>query len=117
MLEIFMYMVRYSTLLNLPPLRFHCVRGSWDRTQDYFGIDMQPDDLTTGLDLIEMFNDDIFAYSPSRLFHPSNTAAPEPPGGQLRAALFPPFLNPWFSLENLFRSQPLLLICAALATI
>ncbi len=22
-----------STLLHLPPLRFHCVRGCWDRTQ------------------------------------------------------------------------------------
>ncbi len=26
--------VRYSTLLHLPPLRFHCVGGCWDRTQD-----------------------------------------------------------------------------------
>jgi hypothetical protein len=25
--------VRYSALLHLPPLRFHCVGGSWDRTQ------------------------------------------------------------------------------------
>jgi hypothetical protein len=25
---------RYSTLLHLPPLRFCCVRGCWDRTQD-----------------------------------------------------------------------------------
>ncbi len=24
----------YSTLLHLPPLRFHCVGGWWDRTQD-----------------------------------------------------------------------------------
>ncbi len=24
----------YSTLLHLPPLRFHCVGGCWDRTQD-----------------------------------------------------------------------------------
>ncbi len=22
----------YSTLLRLPPLRFHCIRGCWDRT-------------------------------------------------------------------------------------
>ncbi len=27
------FYVRYSTLLR-PPLRFHCVRGCWDRTQD-----------------------------------------------------------------------------------
>jgi hypothetical protein len=25
---------RYSTLLHLPPLRFHCVGGCWDPTQD-----------------------------------------------------------------------------------
>jgi hypothetical protein len=25
----------YLTLLHLPPLRFHCVGGCWDRTQDY----------------------------------------------------------------------------------
>ncbi len=33
----------YSTLLHLPPLRFHCVEGCWDRTQDCcdFGIDSQ----------------------------------------------------------------------------
>jgi hypothetical protein len=29
-----MYDVLYSTLLHLPPLRFHCVGGCWDRTQD-----------------------------------------------------------------------------------
>jgi hypothetical protein len=35
--------IRYSTLLHLPPLRFHCVRGCWDRTQDCCdsGIDSQ----------------------------------------------------------------------------
>jgi hypothetical protein len=35
--------VRYSTLLHLPPLRFHCVGGCWDRTEDScdFGIDSQ----------------------------------------------------------------------------
>jgi hypothetical protein len=26
--------VLYSTLLHLPPLRFHCVGGCWNRTQD-----------------------------------------------------------------------------------
>jgi hypothetical protein len=30
---IFYFYVRYSTLLHLPPLRFHCVGGRWDRTQ------------------------------------------------------------------------------------
>jgi hypothetical protein len=29
--------VRYSILLHLPPLRFHCVGGCWDRTQDSWG--------------------------------------------------------------------------------
>jgi hypothetical protein len=28
------FYVRYSRLLHLPPLRFHCVGGCWDRTQD-----------------------------------------------------------------------------------
>jgi hypothetical protein len=31
----FMYAL-YSTLLHLPSLRFHCVGGCWDRTQDNF---------------------------------------------------------------------------------
>ncbi len=37
----FMYVI--STLLHLRPLRFHCVGGCWDRSQDccYFGIDSQ----------------------------------------------------------------------------
>jgi hypothetical protein len=29
------FYLRYSTLLYLPPLRFHCAEGCWDRTQDY----------------------------------------------------------------------------------
>ncbi len=35
--------VLYSTLLHLPPLRFHGVGECWDRTQDScdFGIDCQ----------------------------------------------------------------------------
>ncbi len=39
----FFFFIRYSTLLHLPPLRFHCVGGCWDRTQDCcnFGIDSQ----------------------------------------------------------------------------
>jgi hypothetical protein len=31
---IFFVYLRYSTLLHLPPLRFHCVGGCWYRTQD-----------------------------------------------------------------------------------
>ncbi len=31
----FLFYVRYSTLLHLPPLKFHCVGGCWDGTQDY----------------------------------------------------------------------------------
>jgi hypothetical protein len=40
---IFYFYVRYLTLLHLLPLRFHCVGGCWDRTQDCcdFGIDDQ----------------------------------------------------------------------------
>ncbi len=30
----FSFNVRNSTLLHLPPLRFHCVGGCWDRSQD-----------------------------------------------------------------------------------
>ncbi len=29
---LFLLFVLYSTLLHLPPLRFHCVGGCWDRT-------------------------------------------------------------------------------------
>ncbi len=28
------FYVRYSTMFHLPPLRFHCVGGCWDRTKD-----------------------------------------------------------------------------------
>ncbi len=31
---LFFVLYRYSTLLHLPPLRFHCADGCWDRTQD-----------------------------------------------------------------------------------
>ncbi len=36
----FIFLCIYSTLRHLPPLRFHCVRGCWDLTQDCcdFGI-------------------------------------------------------------------------------
>ena len=30
--------VRYSTLLHLPPLRFHCVGGCRDRTKDIVSL-------------------------------------------------------------------------------
>jgi hypothetical protein len=30
----FQYPVLCSTLLHLPPLRFHCVGGCWDTTQE-----------------------------------------------------------------------------------
>jgi hypothetical protein len=28
------FYVRYSALIHLPPLRFHCVGGCWNRTQE-----------------------------------------------------------------------------------
>jgi hypothetical protein len=30
-----LFSVQYSALLHLPPLRFHCAGGCWDRTQDH----------------------------------------------------------------------------------
>ncbi len=36
--EITSVYVLYSTLLHLPPLRFHCVGGCWNRTQDICDI-------------------------------------------------------------------------------
>jgi hypothetical protein len=30
----FFLIIQYSALLHLPPLRFHCADGCWDRTQD-----------------------------------------------------------------------------------
>ncbi len=32
--DFFFLFVQYSALLHLPPLRFHCADGCWDRTQD-----------------------------------------------------------------------------------
>jgi hypothetical protein len=42
-LDFIFFCVLYSTLLHLPPLRFHCVGRCWDRTQDScdFGIGSQ----------------------------------------------------------------------------
>jgi hypothetical protein len=39
-LDFYILYVRYSTLLHLPPLRFHCVGGCWDRTQDSCDYDI-----------------------------------------------------------------------------
>ncbi len=33
--------IRYSALLHLPPLRFHCADGCWDRTQDRCNLFLQ----------------------------------------------------------------------------
>ena len=44
------FFVLYSTLLHLPPLRFHCADGCWDRTQQL--VHWQSEDLTTRLDVI-----------------------------------------------------------------
>ncbi len=46
--DFFLYVLNL-TLLHLPTLRFHCVGGCWDRTQDCCE---QLDALTTRLDLI-----------------------------------------------------------------
>jgi hypothetical protein len=46
------FLGRYSTLLHLPPLRFHCVGGCWDPGQ--LGLQhWLSDALTTRLDLIK----------------------------------------------------------------
>jgi hypothetical protein len=50
----FMYDIQVSTLLHLQPLRFHCVGGCLDRTQDscdYTALAVRRS-LTTRLDLI-----------------------------------------------------------------
>ncbi len=50
---IFSFYVWYSTLLHLPPLRFHCVRGCWNRTPGQLRLrHWLSDALTTRLDLI-----------------------------------------------------------------
>jgi hypothetical protein len=52
---VFSFGFRYSTLLHLPPLRFHCVEGCRGRTQDScdYGIGSQSSNaLTARLDLI-----------------------------------------------------------------
>ncbi len=44
--------VFYSTLLHLPPLRFHCVGGCWYRTQDCCDFGICSNQLIHWLDLI-----------------------------------------------------------------
>jgi hypothetical protein len=47
------FYVRYSTLLHLPPLRFHCVGGCWDLNPEQLRLrHWLSDALTTRLDLI-----------------------------------------------------------------
>ncbi len=49
----FIFYLRYSTLLHLPPLIFHCVGECWDRTQYSCDYDSGCQDaLTTRPDLI-----------------------------------------------------------------
>ncbi len=49
----FSFYVRSSIRLQLPPLRFHCVGGCWDRTQDNWRHWLSAP-LTTRLDLIHL---------------------------------------------------------------
>ncbi len=48
------FITLFNTMLHLPPLRFHCVGGCWDRTQESCNLDIgcHADTLTTRLDLI-----------------------------------------------------------------
>jgi hypothetical protein len=41
----YLLFLRYSTLLLLPPLRFYCVGGCWDRTQDGCDVDIDSQTL------------------------------------------------------------------------
>ncbi len=52
----FSFYVRDSTLLHLPPLRFHCVEGCLDRTKEScdYGIGCQTLYITTWPDLIHI---------------------------------------------------------------
>jgi hypothetical protein len=45
---IFSRYVRYSTLLHLPPLRFHCVGECWDRTQEWWNFALTARDREDG---------------------------------------------------------------------
>ncbi len=67
---LFPFYVRYSTLLHLPPLRFQCVGGCWDRTQDScdYGIRCQTDALTTRLDLIQWMTAHQFDHFPEQWY-------------------------------------------------
>ncbi len=53
-LFLFIY-VLYSTLFHMPTLRFHCVGGCWDRTENCCDfLHWQSGALTTRLDLIQI---------------------------------------------------------------
>jgi hypothetical protein len=65
--------VLYSALLHLPPLRFHCSDGCWDRTQDR--CNWQSDALTTRLDLIQ---NSISVSKPPSLCSPFCSPPPPP---------------------------------------
>jgi hypothetical protein len=47
-----MYCIQHC--FHLPPIRFHCVGGCWDRTQDCCDFGIESDALTTRLDLIHI---------------------------------------------------------------
>jgi len=51
-LFLFCLFVLYSALLHLPPLKFNCADGCWDRTTGL--VYWQSDALTTRLDLIRL---------------------------------------------------------------
>ncbi len=68
------FYVHYSTLLHLPPLKFHCVGGCWDRTQDCCDIGI--DALTTWLNLIHSRIDLIHVRID--LIHDSDRSHPRP---------------------------------------
>jgi hypothetical protein len=56
------FFIQLSALLHLPPLRFHCADGCWDRTHDrcnLCNVHWQPDALTTRIDLIHNYRLDL----------------------------------------------------------
>ncbi len=70
-LDLCFLQVLYLTLLHLPPLRFNCVRGCRDRTQDCCDFwHWKSDALTTRLDLIhcvsEWMNEPFITFSNTR---------------------------------------------------
>ncbi len=61
--DFFFLCTRYSILLHLPPLRFHCVGGCWDLTQDIC-------DYSIGCQTLDLFHirQNLIHYSAR--FHP-----------------------------------------------